>query len=227
IENVSLWRWVCADASTPMVSSAKATKDLGLIMLNIEYLLDHIRSRSATCSLLRRFCRANSLWSVVRLRQRWQGGFDVHIHQQVDATLQLKELRHRKGRKRFVELLEILLLQLSQTRVARKHFFCHRFGLGVGQRRVLLGVLLDDGHTIIIQPGSFVLVLLIDRPERRAIFVVEIHSGCDERGPVCLHIGPHYCDSGVDTGLLYLYGRCLILGTAQRAKSEHRERSHN
>ena len=66
---------------------------------------------------------------------------------------------------------------------------------------------------------SFVLVLQINRPECRAIFVVEIHSGCDEGSSVCLHIGPHHSDSGV-------YSELLILGAAERAKREHRKRNH-
>src|SRR5579864_6346779 len=169
-------------------------------------------------SLLRRFCHATCRASVFCLRKGRKGGLDLHIHHQVDTMLQLKELRHGESRKHSVELLVVLLLQLSETKFTVQHLVCHCFGLGVGQVRVLLGVLLYDGSATIIQQRSFVIVLLMDWPEGCALFVVEIHSSCDEGSPVCLHIGPHYCDGGVDGGL-------LILGTAKSAKCEHHERN--
>jgi hypothetical protein len=42
-------------------------------------------------SLLRRFCHAISLPGVLGLRERRKRGFHIHIHQQVDTAIQLKE----------------------------------------------------------------------------------------------------------------------------------------
>src|SRR5208282_3454633 len=142
-DNASLSRCDCAIAIDTIKSNAPNIIGLCFIMWNIDYSLDE-SCVEQVCLRLSRFHRLVCLLDVLCLREGRKRGLHLHVDQQVNATLQLKELRHRQRRKNFVELFEIPLFQSRQTRVVVEHSFRHRFGLRITQVWVLLGVLLDD-----------------------------------------------------------------------------------